>query len=396
MHLKHLLILPFVFCIHLVFSQGINFREGSWNDILTLAKEQNKPILVDAFTTWCGPCKWMAKNTFTNKTVGDFVNENYIAYAMDMEKGEGIDFAITNKVIAYPTILFFDANGELIHRSVGATDSSAFLEIVKEALNPEKQLRSLQKRYDSGDRDKMFLFNYLSVTRATGEFNKEAFYIFWPLLDEEERLSKEILIMMYYAADDFSDYEGELYRFFSEHIDTYTELIGEESIQMLKSQAYNSAISKLLNLADEAAVKNGLKSIENVFPEKAHEASEFYRYKKAMEGPDEAEQKAAKKAYYAVTHDWMTLNSVAWNIYESSDKKKELKYALKLVNRSVEYHSEYANVDTKAAVLYKLGKYEAAKSAIDEALNLAANAGYEIDVSASVELKSKIEAALAD
>ena len=396
MRLKHLLIFPTVFCIQLLFSQGIKFNEGSWNDILELAKEQNKPILVDAFTTWCGPCKWMAKNTFTNKAVGDFVNANYIPYAMDMEKGEGLDFALANKVIAYPTILFFDSNGEFLHRSVGATDSTAFLEITKEALNPEKQLRSLQRRYDAGGRDKKFLFNYLSVTTATGDFNKEAFYAFWPLLDEEEKLSEEILIMMYYAADDFGDYKGELYQFFTDHVVAYTEIIGEESIQMLKNQAYNSAISKLLNLEDEAAVENGLKSIEQIFPEQAHEASEFYRFKKAADGQNEAELNAAKKAYLDVTHDWMTLNSVAWNIYETSDKKKELKYALKLITRSVEYHSEYANVDTKAAVLYKLRKYNAAKVAIDEALNLAANAGYEIDVSASEELKSKIETALAD
>ena len=51
-------------------AQGIVFEKGQWADILKKAADQNKPIFVDAYTTWCGPCKWMAKNTFTDEKVG--------------------------------------------------------------------------------------------------------------------------------------------------------------------------------------------------------------------------------------------------------------------------------------------------------------------------------------
>ena len=67
-------------------AQGIVFEEGQWADILKKAADQNKPIFVDAYTTWCGPCKWMAKNTFTDEKVGAYFTENYLAYKMDMEK----------------------------------------------------------------------------------------------------------------------------------------------------------------------------------------------------------------------------------------------------------------------------------------------------------------------
>ena len=57
-----------------VFAQdGIQFNHGTWAEVLATAKKENKLVFVDAFTTWCGPCKWMAKNTFPVKEVGTYM-----------------------------------------------------------------------------------------------------------------------------------------------------------------------------------------------------------------------------------------------------------------------------------------------------------------------------------
>src|SRR4249920_624876 len=58
---------------------GIRFdHEHNWSQILAQAKKENKLIFVDAFTTWCGPCRFMSKNIFPLKEVGDFYNEHFI------------------------------------------------------------------------------------------------------------------------------------------------------------------------------------------------------------------------------------------------------------------------------------------------------------------------------
>ena len=41
--------------------EGIKFENGTWAEILAKAKKENKYVFLDAFTTWCGPCKWMDK-----------------------------------------------------------------------------------------------------------------------------------------------------------------------------------------------------------------------------------------------------------------------------------------------------------------------------------------------
>ena len=69
-----------------VFSQGIQFEIGSWKEVLQKAKQENKLIFVDLYTTWCGPCKKMAAETFPQQAVGDYFNKNFVNYKIDAEK----------------------------------------------------------------------------------------------------------------------------------------------------------------------------------------------------------------------------------------------------------------------------------------------------------------------
>ncbi len=57
---------------------GMKFEHGSWTEILAKAKKENKYIIVDCFTTWCGPCKYMDSKIFPTKEAGDFFNANYL------------------------------------------------------------------------------------------------------------------------------------------------------------------------------------------------------------------------------------------------------------------------------------------------------------------------------
>ncbi|GAA0872527.1 thioredoxin fold domain-containing protein [Gangjinia marincola] len=121
-------------------AQEINWM--TMDEALAAQKENPKKIMADIYTTWCGPCKMMDKNTFTNKDLVDYVNENYYAVKFNAEGTEEVnynDFKYTNpnydpnrkgrngthffahalKLQGYPSIVFFDEEGGIISPVTG-------------------------------------------------------------------------------------------------------------------------------------------------------------------------------------------------------------------------------------------------------------------------------------
>lgn len=110
-------------------AQGIQFQNGSWKDIVALAKKENKLIFMDIFTEWCGPCKKMSSEIFTLKDVGDYYNKNFINYKIDAEKGEGLILAQQYNVQAYPTLIFINPKDEsIITKNLGGVDAALLIE----------------------------------------------------------------------------------------------------------------------------------------------------------------------------------------------------------------------------------------------------------------------------
>src|SRR3712207_4751006 len=77
---------------------GIKFFQGSFEQALAEAKKQNKPLFVDFYAVWCGPCKRMAKTVFTQDSVGSYFNDKFISLQLDAEKSDNVAIAKQYKV----------------------------------------------------------------------------------------------------------------------------------------------------------------------------------------------------------------------------------------------------------------------------------------------------------
>lgn len=132
--------------------KGIRFEKGlSWAQVKEKAKKENKYIFLDAYTTWCGPCKTMSREIFTQPSVGDFFNKNFINVAVQMDvtafdeqdiKSWYGDAAALRKLYqldSYPAYLFFNPRAELVHSIYGAIPvPEEFIRISKEAFISRK------------------------------------------------------------------------------------------------------------------------------------------------------------------------------------------------------------------------------------------------------------------
>jgi thioredoxin-related protein len=191
--MKKLVFLISLFCFTLTISaQGIQFSSGNWESVLQTAKAQNKLVFIDVFTSWCGPCKHMAKETFTKKSVGDFFNSHFINYRVDAEKGEGVTIAKKYGVHAYPTCMFITSSGEVAYKFLGSKDT---IEVMKEAKNALKyqtlmpRIKQMNIAYAQGNRTKAFLKEYVSAMKESADVPGEALTDYMKLMTDKELYS---------------------------------------------------------------------------------------------------------------------------------------------------------------------------------------------------------------
>jgi thiol:disulfide interchange protein len=106
---------------------GISFIEGDWKKALAKAKAEKKLIFVDAYATWCGPCKKLQNEVFPDASVGSFFNKNFINITIDVEKGQGVEFAQKYGVEVLPTLYITDENGNPVTYTKGYMSASDLL-----------------------------------------------------------------------------------------------------------------------------------------------------------------------------------------------------------------------------------------------------------------------------
>jgi thiol:disulfide interchange protein len=95
--------------------------EIAWNydyaDGLAKAKAAGKPIMIDVFATWCGPCKILDEQVFSRADVVA-ASTAFVTIRIDGDKHP--DTVTKLNVSAYPTVLFLNPEGKEIGRSLGA------------------------------------------------------------------------------------------------------------------------------------------------------------------------------------------------------------------------------------------------------------------------------------
>lgn len=253
---KFSLLLFFVFLSILSFSQGIIFFEGSFNEAKDLAKKENKIIFIDCYTSWCGPCKWMAKNVFPDNNVGLFYNSNFVNFKLDMEKGVGKEVKKTYGISAYPTLLYINGEGEVEHLSLGGCDTAEFIRTGKRALDRENNFGSLLRKYNSGDRTPELLSKYalacvsLNISYDINEYFKT---------QNDTDLLKEInLSLMEWYVIDIKSRE---FNFFATNYDKYKQLYGNQRIEARLVTIFSKSLWVLTVQKDPKPVKVAIKEM---------------------------------------------------------------------------------------------------------------------------------------
>jgi len=363
---------------------GIQFEKGDWDSILKKAKAEDKIIFLDAYASWCGPCKMMAKDVFPHAEVAQLYNENFINAKIDMEKGEGQQLAHQYEVQAYPTLLYIDGNGELVHRALGYHNPKQFYQLGETALDPNRRLSGLSQRYIKGDRDSEFLYKYARA--SMNAMDEKAGQIARAYLDTQKDWktprNMELIIDVADSAD------SDLFDFLLDNRADFDALFGEE---LVASKIQRMIINSLQGEEEKETLAKVERLYKKAYPEKAPRLIANFKmnYYGMLRQTDKFADAAIEYLNEYGSEDYNELNNLAWSFYESVEDKEKLAAAAQWAEKSVKLSDQYYNNDTLAALYYKLGKKKPAKKAAEHAIELAKASGE--DYTSTQELLEKIE-----
>ncbi len=372
---------------------GIRFEHTTFAELKAIAAKENKLIFIDAFTTWCGPCKQMAKNVFTDAIVGKYYNDRFINAKIDMEAGEGLEIARQYEVRAYPTYLFVAADGELVHRAVGSMPPSEFIMVGNAATSPDERISTWQKRYKGGERKPEFITEYFKRAEAAG-LNVSADFQTYISAKPVEALLDTATWDLYAAYGTFA-MTREL-DFVKANRDKITKANPKADVNAKLKDLYWRPLNRAygINGAEGEQYKKLDAEFRALKLKDGDKLADLVPVN-AIDAETEGDKFGAAVVKYYKKHpdqnsQW--LNSMAWSFYEHVTDDKLLAVAEKMAKSAFsDDANNYAVADTYASVLFKRGKYKEATKEATTATLLGIARGE--DISGTLELMEKIKAA---
>ncbi|PRA92485.1 thiol:disulfide interchange protein [Chryseobacterium sp. MYb7] len=358
---------------------GIKFEEGNFASILAKAKKESKPVFIDAYTSWCGPCKLMAKSIFPLATVGDYYNTHFINFKIDMEKGEGLKIAKKYNIKSYPTYLFLDEKGEEIHRTVGYAEENEFIQFAKDANDPNKRLPALKKKFENGESSPEFLKN-LAVLAGMSDDRTFASKVLERYFSTQPAITSQDITQLMMNIESMED---PLYKVFQNKKEDIIKITSkndyEEFDKGIKLKyVYKKAYNKSTKVLDENYY---LTEVQKFLEKK--EAEKNLQDLKANIALDNKDYKTYEKIMLKMYENYsnvepMDLGFAAWGFANNDiTNKSSIEKAVLWAHKAIEKQPQVIHMLTLARLYNKIGDKKNAKIWAEKSIGLAKTSGHD-------------------
>ena len=145
---KNIIALSLIFLFTLNIKADDSLKWHEFKDGLAKAKKENKILLVDFYTDWCGWCKKMDASTYKDSKVVNYLKENFVIVKLNPEKDGSVhfqgneyklgEFAAAAGVNGFPATGFFTSNSEFIRTFPGYMDADSFLDLLQKLVQAVK------------------------------------------------------------------------------------------------------------------------------------------------------------------------------------------------------------------------------------------------------------------
>ncbi|MEM8583668.1 MAG: thioredoxin family protein [Bacteroidota bacterium] len=371
--MKRLLILSALLIAALSQTQALTIIEQDLSEAQNVAKAEGKLLLIDFYTTWCGPCRMFSAEVHDNEEFAEAISKDYVMLKYDAEND---NHGLTAKyhVSAYPTFAILTADMKLVHKTMGYGDPSGFVEFMDEGKNKADAGEYIVGVSQQIEMD--FPEIYTNMMTRRQQADEEAIAAYWTGV--EDRTAEVPFALMTVGM-----YTDEVLEDYVENLDTYRELYGEtdangviESVLMQDlfgairssdAEAWEAAKNKTMELLGEEAGSEMLSWVE---PRWFTAQGEWTKFADHVDGMIEEDPE-----------DYSMINNVSWQVYEECDDQAVILRAIEWMRPVIENEPDFMTLDTYAWLFYKNEQYEEAERYIRMAIAAGQEEGTDVSES---------------
>lgn len=336
---------------------------------MATARQTDKVIFLNAYTSWSGPCELMVKKVFSDDKAADFYNAHFINIRLDMEKGEGPYLAQKYGIRHFPALVFVHPDGQVEHHVAGFYNPADFLQLGHLALDRTLNMRALQQRYEIGDRSSGLL---LALTEAYGAaaFPATGYIAEQYLKTQSDWSGKPMREFIFkYANDPF----GAGIRYLHQHREEFVVAFGEEEVNNKMEDVFDQYQWNHPDLP----LGEVQRLYSSVYPDRCERLASAYRltYYQKRKNWKAFIRSATDHYQHYPSDDAEELQEMALLFLHHAESKNDLKTAEKWAERAVQLVPVWNNYDTLCRLYAMTGKKRQAIATAHRAIEAAQGTG---------------------
>lgn len=372
--MRKLFFILFFTILYFTNAQTLKIIEQNYDQALRIAKEENKLVFIDFYTTWCAPCEKLDKLVFQNDSVQNLLDENFILLRYDAEKDKVHHLSKKHHASSYPTAVILNPQGFVVNRKYGFSGedfddlSKNVLEFTKETLqlNAHQKIIKGYSNEINLSRYPQFYVDYINRDNTKVK-NSQKFKDYWTSV--ENPLSEEFFSTLIYFAGDVPDFVRELARKNKEdYLNLYGRLDTEILFYFLSAGKLNEAISLKSQQKFEEAKIYAYETLSAEWTDDIIPNFEVNFLKAQNKWKEVYEIYNKRKEKGEFSHG--QINQFCWEVYEKCEDLNVIKKCMIWMEELTQKQPDYAYLDTYAFLAFKSGDKQKTKEIAERALEI--------------------------
>jgi thioredoxin-related protein len=207
------------------------------------ASDQQLMLFVDVYATWCGPCKMMDQEVYTDPEVAAYMNANFISVRLDGESDYGRIYASAQELQGYPSMFIFSKNGDPVSRVVGFTPAEELIGSLKGTVEGYREIQVYQTLYQRGTIEDEEFAAYIEAVREMGN-QKQAEQLSAEYMERvmgEKLTDNDMRVVAFHM-----DLEDSWWPEFASDHDRLSRVLGENYLLAME-KIYNASLVKAVD-----------------------------------------------------------------------------------------------------------------------------------------------------